>query len=86
MSRTEAFDRALANLAHVGSANEVAPGPALAKLIRAAIDEENAHAAKTGKPALEPRKVAIGIMAGMRNACTRFRDELDGIDSVGKYK
>lgn len=86
MTRIEGIDRAIAVLAHDGSANEVAAGPALAKLLRAAIDEENAHAAKTGKPPLDPRKVCLGIMKDMRAACTRMRDELDAIDGVGQYK
>lgn len=86
MTRIDAIDNAIANLAHDGSENELAAGPVVANLIRAAIDEENAHAAKTGKPGLDPRKVAVQIMQDIRVACVRLRDELDGIDSVGKYR
>lgn len=86
MTRTELIGQTLANLGHEGSANELAAGPALAKLIQATIDEDVAHAAKTGKPATDPRSICISVMKDVRRFCTRLRDELDGMDGVGKYK
>lgn len=86
MTRTELVRKTLANLAHEGSANELAAGPTLANLILAVMDEDEAHAAKTGKPATDPRSICIQVMKDVRSFCTRLRDELDGMDGVGKYK
>lgn len=87
MTRRDHIDRIVNNLAQRGAANgDQAAGPALAKLFRAALDEEQLNAGLTNREPLDPRQVIQGVMKNIRAAMTEVRDELDGMDGTGKYR
>lgn len=71
----------------VGVTAERGPaGSALATLVRDAVVEEEAQAARTGRPALSRRRVALGVMKNLRAAMTELRDELDAAEGLGRYR
>ncbi len=82
MASREAIMRALDNIANYGSASgEQAAGPALAKIIRAAIKDDDDAKANTNL-----RSICLGTMKNMRDVMKIMRDDLDAMDGVGKYK
>jgi hypothetical protein len=58
------------------NAGQQACGPALSLLLLNAFD---------ANPGSDPREIAICMMKNMRHVMTKLKDELDSIDSVGKY-
>lgn len=76
MASREAIMRALDNVAHHGSASgEQATGPALAKIIRAAIKDDDDAKANT-----DLRSICIGTMKNMQYAMEMLRRDLDTIE------
>lgn len=82
MTRRDIINRLIGNVANNGTPT----GPALAQLLHLAVDNDATIAKINGVEPTDPRKIILGVMKEMRDLMAVVRDELDGMDGVGKYR